>query len=49
MDLKKCIEYCIDNFSKEEATERIYQYIQDSLILKEKEIEIKTILNKQTP
>jgi len=39
MDLKECIRYCIENFSKEEATERIYKYINDSLELKEKEIE----------
>ncbi len=44
MDLKKCILYCIENFSSEEATERIYKYIQDSLELKELEIKLKNTL-----
>jgi len=43
MDLKELIKYCITSFSNEEATERISQYIEEALILKEKEIELKTI------
>lgn len=44
MDLRDAIEYCISNFTIEEATTRIHQYIQDAIKLKEKEIELKNLL-----
>lgn len=48
MDLKELIKYCIENFSSEEAADRIHQYIKDSLKLKEQEILLKGLL-KQNP
>lgn len=46
IDLKECIKFCIENFTTEEATERIHDYINESLYLKESEIELKYSLNK---
>lgn len=40
IDLKDCIRYCIENFTVEEATERLYKFMNESLELKEKEIEL---------
>lgn len=45
-DLKECIKFCIENFTAEEATERIHDYINEALYLKESEIELKYSLNK---
>lgn len=44
INAKEAIRHCIENFSTDEATERIYKYVQDSLELKEKEIELKKLL-----
>ena len=41
IDLKECIKFCIENFTVEEATERLYKFVNDSLELKEKEIELR--------
>lgn len=46
MDLRKCIKYCIETFTIEEATARIHQYIEDSLKLKEQEIKLKELLKQ---
>lgn len=46
IDLKECIKFCIENFTAEEATERIHDYINESLYLKEQEIELKYSLSK---
>lgn len=48
MDLRQIIKYCIENFTPEEASARIHQYIEDSLKLKEQEIQLKELL-KQNP
>jgi len=41
IDLKECIRFCIENFDSEEATERLFDFINDSLKLKEQEIELR--------
>lgn len=41
IDLKECIRFCIENFTTEEATERLNKFVNDSLELKEKEIELR--------
>lgn len=41
IDLKECIKFCIENFTAEEATERLYKFVNESLELKEKEIELR--------
>lgn len=41
IDIKECIKFCIENFTPEEATERLYKFVNDSLELKEKEIELR--------
>jgi hypothetical protein len=46
MDVKELIKLCIEMYSPEEAAERIYKYIQESLILKEEEIKLKEFLKK---
>lgn len=40
IDLKECIKCCIENCTAEEATERLYKFVNDSLELKEKEIQL---------
>lgn len=45
--LKTAISYCIENLTKEEAVNRILKYIEDSLELKEKEIELKKHLSQK--
>lgn len=49
MNLKELIKYCIENFSSDEAATRINQYIEDSLRLKEQEIELKELFKQQNP
>lgn len=46
IDVKECIKFCIENFTAEEATERLYKFVNDSLELKEKEIELKYSIEK---
>lgn len=46
IDVKECIKFCIENFTPEEATERLYKFMNESLELKEKEIELKYSINK---
>lgn len=41
IDVKECIKFCIENFTAEEATERLYKFFNESLDLKEKEIELR--------
>lgn len=43
--VEDCIKYAIDNFSSEEATRRIIQFINDSLKLKEQEINLLNNIN----
>lgn len=40
IDLKECIKFCIENFTAEEATNRLYDFVNDSLSLQLKGIEI---------
>lgn len=41
IDLKECIRFCIENFDSEEATERLFNFFNDSLKIKEQEIELR--------
>lgn len=43
-ELQELIKYCIENFSSEEASSRIFRFIEDAIELKEKEIELKQLL-----
>lgn len=45
IDLRECIRYCIENFDSEEATERLFNFINESIELKEKEIELRNAIN----
>lgn len=40
-DLKSNLVFCIDNFSTEDAAERIFNFINDALKLKEEEIKLR--------
>lgn len=45
IDLKECIIFCIENFDSEEATERLFNFINESIELKEREIELRNAIN----
>lgn len=45
IDLKECIRYCIENFSTDEATERLFNFVNESIELKEREIELRNAIN----
>lgn len=46
MELKELIFFCITTYGTDEASERIAKYIEEALDLKEKEVELKNIMNK---
>lgn len=45
IDLKECIRFCIENFDSEEATKRLFNFINESIELKQKEIELINSIN----
>lgn len=45
IDLKECIRFCIEKFDSEEATKRLFNFINESIELKQKEIELINSIN----